>query len=171
MTPKNSMMVLLHRLLRSMKPYGHLDGSYFINLMYGEFSNESPLQWRHNERDGVSYHQPHDCLLKRLFRRISKKPYKFRVTGLCEGNSPVISEFPAQRGSNAENVSMWWRHHAKQWHKKPRQTTLLQDIAVYCRQVCSETFGYHKKEPCHENQLEDAVVNRNYRGSRFISKH
>ena len=28
-----------------------------------------PLQWRHNGRDGVSYHQLHDCLLNRLFRR------------------------------------------------------------------------------------------------------
>ena len=26
------------------------------------------LQWRHNERDGVSNHQPKDCLLNRLFR-------------------------------------------------------------------------------------------------------
>ena len=24
-----------------------------------------PLQWRHNERDGVSNHQPHNCLLNR----------------------------------------------------------------------------------------------------------
>ena len=30
----------------------------------------------------------------------------------CEGNSPVTGEFPAQRASNAENVSIWWRHHA-----------------------------------------------------------
>ena len=28
----------------------------------------TPLQWRHNGRDGVSNHQPHDCLLNRLFR-------------------------------------------------------------------------------------------------------
>ena len=27
------------------------------------------------------------------------------------GNSPVTGEFPAQRASNAENVSIWWRHH------------------------------------------------------------
>ena len=27
------------------------------------------LQWRHNGRDGVSDHQPHYCLLNRLFRR------------------------------------------------------------------------------------------------------
>ena len=33
------------------------------------------------------------------------------VTGLCEGNSPVTDEFPAQKASNAENVSIWWRHH------------------------------------------------------------
>ena len=37
---------------------------------------------------------------------------KLRVTGLCEGNSPVTGEFPAQIASNAENVSIWWRHHA-----------------------------------------------------------
>ena len=30
------------------------------------------LRWRHNERDSVSNHQPHDCLLNRLFRRRSK---------------------------------------------------------------------------------------------------
>ena len=44
------------------------------------------LQWRHNERDGVSNHQPHDCLLNRLFRRRSNKTSKLRVTGLCAGN-------------------------------------------------------------------------------------
>ena len=46
------------------------------------------LQWRHNGRDSVSNHQHHDCLLNRLFRRISKKTSKLRVTGLCAGNSP-----------------------------------------------------------------------------------
>ena len=66
-----------------------------------------PLLWRHNRHDGVSNHQPHDCLLNRLFRRTSKKTSKLRVIGLCAGNSPV----PAQRASNAENVSIWWRHH------------------------------------------------------------
>ena len=71
-----------------------------------------PSQWRHNEGDGVSNHQPHDCLLNRLFRRRSKKTSKLRATGLCDGNSSVTDEFPAQRTCNAENVSIWWRHHA-----------------------------------------------------------
>ena len=69
------------------------------------------LQWRHNGRDIVSNHQPHDCLLNRLFRRRSKKTPKLRVTGLCAGNSPGTGEFPAQMASYAENVSIWWRHH------------------------------------------------------------
>ena len=69
------------------------------------------LRWRHNGHDSVSNHQPHDCLLNRLFRRRSKKTSKLRVTGLCVGNSPGTGEFPAQMGSNAENVSIWWRHH------------------------------------------------------------
>ena len=74
--------------------------------------NVTSLQWRHSEHDGVSNHQPHDCLLNRLFRRRSKKTSKFRVTGLCEGNSPVTGEFPQQRVSNTKNVSIWWRHHS-----------------------------------------------------------
>ena len=40
------------------------------------------LRWRHNEHDGVSNHQPHGCLLNRLFRRRSKKTSKLLVTGL-----------------------------------------------------------------------------------------
>ena len=73
--------------------------------------SSTSLQWRHDGRDGVSNHQPHDCLLHLLFRRRSKKTSKFHVTGLCAGNSPVSSELPAQMASNAENVSIWWRHH------------------------------------------------------------
>ena len=70
-----------------------------------------PLQWRHSERDGVSNHRHLDCSLNRLFKRRSKKTPKLRVTGLCEGNSPETGEFPSQNVSNAENVSIWWRHH------------------------------------------------------------
>ena len=37
-----------------------------------------------------------------------------RVTGLCAENSPVTGEFPAQMASNAEKVSIWWRHNDEQ---------------------------------------------------------
>ena len=49
--------------------------------------------------------------LNRLFRHISKKTSKLRVTGLCAGNSPVTGEFPAQMAGYAEYASIWWRHH------------------------------------------------------------
>ena len=70
-----------------------------------------PLRWRHNGRDSVSNHQPHDCLLNHLFRRRSKKTSELHVIGLCAGNSPWTGEFSAQMASNAENVTIWWRHH------------------------------------------------------------
>ena len=46
-----------------------------------------------------------------LFMRKSQKTSKLLVTGLCDGNSPITSQFPAQSASNAENVSNCWRHH------------------------------------------------------------
>ena len=70
-----------------------------------------PLWWRHNRHDGISNHQPHNCLLNRLLRRRSKKTSKLHVTGLCAGNSPGTDEFPKQMASNMENVSISWRHH------------------------------------------------------------
>ena len=79
-----------------------------IDYIYFSF----PFLWRYNGRDGVSNHQPHDCLLSRLFRRISKKTSKPRVTCLCAGNSPATGEFPSQMACYAENASIWWRHHA-----------------------------------------------------------
>ena len=82
------------------------------------------LQWRHNERHSVSNHQHHHCLLKRLL--ISK----LRVTGLCAGNSPGTGEFLAQMASNAENVSIWWRHHD---HMHSRASITQQYLTVHNR--------------------------------------
>ena len=88
-------------------------------------SHGIPLQWRHNERDYVSNHRRLDCLVNKLFRSRSKKKSKSHVTGLCEGNSPVIDEFPAQRGSNAEKMFTYddvmhddvikWKHFPRYW--------------------------------------------------------
>ena len=61
--------------------------------------------YSHNEHNGISNYQPHDCLPNCLFRRISKKTSKLRVTDSLCGEFTVIGEFPAQRVSNAENVS------------------------------------------------------------------
>ena len=85
--------------------------SYLALLSISMGQGLQTLQWRHIECDGVSNHRQLECLHNRLFWRRSKKISKLRVTGLCEGNSPVTGEFPAQIASNVENVSIWWRHH------------------------------------------------------------
>ena len=64
------------------------------------------LQWRHNGRDSVSNHQPHDCLLNRLFRRRSKDRSLAFVRGIHW----------EQLARYAENVSIWWRHHGIYCH-------------------------------------------------------
>ena len=60
------------------------------------------LQWRHDGHDNVSNHQPHHCLLSRLLGADQRKH---------QSSASLTGEFPAQMASNAENVSIWWRHH------------------------------------------------------------
>ena len=113
------------------------------------------LRWRHNELDGVSDHQPQDCLLNRLFGRRSKNTPKLRVTGLYAVNSPGTGEFLAQMASNAENVSIWWRHYENNtystypttecgwWHlfQIPVRVTLFLHLLSFCCNVlCGLVF-------------------------------
>ena len=103
-----------------------------VNSMekYGEEKFYHSLHRRNNGRDGVSNHQPHDCLLHRLLGRRSKKTSKLCVTGLCVGNSPVTGEFPTQRASKAENVSIWWRHHAHDF-PVPVKHRFINQLSMY----------------------------------------
>ena len=57
-----------------------------------------PLQRRHNGHGSVSNHAQINEIIKALRHCF------------CEGNSLGTGEFPSQRASNAENVSIWWRH-------------------------------------------------------------
>ena len=65
-------------------------------------SSGSTCQWRHYEREGVSYRRRLDCLLNRLLSGRLKKIPKFHTISLCKGNPPVAI--------NAENIYIWWRH-------------------------------------------------------------
>ena len=70
----------------------------------------TPLQWRHDGRDSVSNHHPHDCLRNRLFRRKSKKASKLHVTDICVGNSP--HKWPVTRKMFPfDDVIMSWLLH------------------------------------------------------------
>ena len=53
-------------LARGLRDFGHLDKIMWfgvINRCDHKIYWMASLQWRHNERDCVSNHQPHDCLL------------------------------------------------------------------------------------------------------------
>ena len=50
-----------------------------------------------------------------VYSDADEKKSKLRVTGLCAGNSPWTGEFPAHIASNAENISIWWRHHVSKY--------------------------------------------------------
>ena len=54
-------------------PKRHLSSDTCICALIQSREIYVSLQWRHNGRDSVSNHQPHDWLLNRLFRRKSKK--------------------------------------------------------------------------------------------------
>ena len=86
-----------------------------------------PLQWHHNDRDGISDHQCLHCLLNCWFRHRSKKTSKLCLTGLCAGNSLGTGEFPSLKAISSENVSIWWRHNGSTtvWLKGWYQTSIL----------------------------------------------
>ena len=57
-----------------------------------------------------SNHQPHECLLNRLFIQAQIK-FNIKAPRHWPLRGEITGEFPAQRANNAENDSIWWRHH------------------------------------------------------------
>ena len=96
-------------------PYQYAKTVVFGLVIFASFIHFIPLQWCHNKRDGVWNHRRLGCLLNRLFRRRPKKTSKLHATGLCEGNSPVTSEFP--------HVFIWWHHHVLKVHVSSHKIT------------------------------------------------
>ena len=87
-------LVLGHETMVSAVCLSIFSGMRYLRVLFWSFQFLFiSLQYRHNERDGVSNNQPHDCLLNHLFRRRSRKISKLRVTGFCAGNSPLTGEF------------------------------------------------------------------------------
>ena len=71
-----------------------------MNLFQCQMANT--LQWR--------LKSPASRLITEPFIQAQIKE-NIPATGIYAGNAPVTGEFPAQMASNAENVSIWWRHH------------------------------------------------------------
>ena len=131
--------------LSSWLPHAHLNSELWTVPLR---NSQWVKQWRHNGRNGISNHQPHDCLLNRLFECRSKKTSKLRVTGLCEGNSPETGEFPVQRASNAENVSIWWHHEYDDlcvWQLSTLPLVIKQSLWLsshFCAQLLCSTVNF-----------------------------
>ena len=69
-------------------------------------------QWHHNERDGVSNHQPHDCLLNRSDQRKhqSSAPLAF-VRGIHRGPLKTPHKRPVTRNMTPFDdvfMKLWW---------------------------------------------------------------
>ena len=111
------------------------------------------LQWRHNDRDSVSNHQPHDCLLNRLFSRRSMKTSKLRVTDLCAG-WPV--NFP-HKGTVTREY----------FHLMTSSCACSSYIHLYskncahglCVMICCGCLYYSKSLHCHRNN-STALISR-----------
>ena len=87
------------------------------------------LQWRHNERYGVSNHQPHVCLLNRLFKVPIKENIKVRGLPRWPVNSP--HKWPSTRKMFPfDYVIMvrWFLHNRNVWYHE----------IIYC--ICSYPF-------------------------------
>ena len=99
------------------------------------YSCHCPLLRHHNGRDGVSNHQPHDCLLNRLFRRRSKKTSKLRVTGLCVGNSPHTWPVTRKMFPFNDVIMSWWLQHRGIFHRASWRwdTIKVREIWIICQ--------------------------------------
>ena len=98
---------------------------------------------RHNERDGVSF-----TSLAIVYLTVysgadqSKHQSSASLTLVCEGNSPVTNEFPSQRASDSENISIWWRHHDIPWIMHTASYNLCFGIGQFHRKP-PESFHWH----------------------------
>ena len=102
---------------------------YFLSPLISRFSQSvcnccrtksiQSLQWRHNGRDGVSDHQPHHCLLNRLFMRRSKKTSSSASLAFVRGINRRPVNSPQKWPVTQKKVSIWWHHH--DWNPSKQQ--------------------------------------------------
>ena len=67
-----------------------------------------PLQWCHNERNWVSNHRGVSIVCSIVGSGEDLRKHQSSASLAIVGG---ISEFPTQKASSVENVSIWWRHH------------------------------------------------------------
>ena len=65
----------------------------------------------------------------------------------------VTGEFPAQMASNAENISIWWRHHVE-----PMATTKPTTVACTSMSLSMETFELNLFTACAKQILQSNFI-------------
>ena len=96
------------------------------------------LRWRHNENDGVPNHQRLDIYSTVCSNADQRKHQNSASLAFVR----EIHRWPkGQRASNAENVSIWWRHHVVlcciTLPGMYASTHLQRSAATFARQCCS----------------------------------
>ena len=96
----------------------------------------------------------------------------------CAGNSPVSGEFPAQRASNPENVSIWWRHHAGLpphlcAHNISCSRATVQIISPVCTRTLGQAWRRIDPNPCvlMNTFLERSVYATEDRYNLTLTRH
>ena len=115
------------------------------------------LQWRHNGRDRVSNHQPHDCLLNRLFRRRSKKTSNSASLAFVRGShrEPVNSPHKGQlRGKWFHLMTSSWYFdiHSKEYTRCVHSVKLHCILTVAMKYICSDRIQVSKAWISHDIQ-------------------
>ena len=95
------------------------------------------LHWRHNECPGASNHRHFHCLFNHLFRRAHQVKHQS-----CALLAFMRGIHRWQRASNAENVSIWWRHHLL----TQSQRSMLKDKDNYIACIYTDMFGISKSK-------------------------
>ena len=125
-----------------------------------------PLQWRHNERNGVSNHQPYDCLLYRLFKAQIKKNHQRSASLAFVRGSPRWPMNSSHKGPVTrkmfpfDDVIMFPEDVTKQWDFQDfkiqnsfvaSHQTLYNiqhsHVSTNCKYKCSNISSWEQREP------------------------
>ena len=93
-------------LIEYLSIFGRLTCGDCVYFRLDETSFFFPLQWRHHERLGVSNHRQLNL------SGADQRKHQSSASLAFVRKSTVTYGFQSQKASNAENVSIWWRHYA-----------------------------------------------------------
>ena len=117
------------------------------------------LQWRHNERNGVSNHQRLDYLLNCLFRLKSKKTSKVHVSGLCEGKHQWPVDSPHKRPVTRKCFHLV----TSSWHGLVLLCFVMAMSAVFFPYPCALQWRHNWSDSVSNHQPHDCLPNRLFR--------